>query len=62
MRCQIKNVHLGWYSEINEILQNLSDVMFMECVIYLHSVSMDYFNVIHNKIDILDISVLEVRK
>lgn len=35
--------------------------MFMECVIYLHSVSMDYFTVIHNKIDILDIAVLEVK-
>lgn len=36
--------------------------MFMESIIYLQNVSMDYFDVIQNKIDQIGDIVLEVKK
>lgn len=54
------NQDFGWYSELNTILTNISDKMFMECIMYLHTISMDYFCVIQNKIDKIDQKVLEV--
>lgn len=54
------NQDFGWYSELNTILTNISDKMFMECIMYLHTISMDYFCVIQSKIDKIDQHVLEV--
>lgn len=34
--------------------------MFMECIIYMYTVSLDYFNVIQNKLDRIEVEVLEV--
>lgn len=52
-------VPTGWYSEINEILQNLSDPIFMECVIYLQHMSIEYFDCIQKKIDRINQSNLK---
>lgn len=49
----------GWYSEINDILYQLSDPIFMECIIYLQSISMDYFDCIQSKCEKINESVLE---
>lgn len=53
-------VFLGWYNELSCILRNLSEPMFMECIIYMYTVSLDYFNVIQNKLDRIEVEVLEV--
>lgn len=49
----------GWYSEINDILYQLSDPIFMECIIYLQSISMDYFDCIQSKCEKINRPVLE---
>lgn len=36
--------------------------MFVECIVYLKDISMDYFNVIQNKITKIDMDVLKVRR
>lgn len=54
----LKNIS-GWYSEINDILYQLSDPIFMECIIYLQSISMDYFDCIQSKCGKVNESVLE---
>lgn len=50
----------GWFTELNKILDNLSEQMFVECIVYLKDISMDYFNVIQNKITKIDMDVLKV--
>lgn len=55
----VTNQEFGWYSEINEILYQLSDPIFMECIIYLQSISMDYFDCIQSKCGKIDRPVLE---
>lgn len=56
----VSNQEFGWYNEFNKILTNLSDVMFMECIIYMYSVSLDYFKIIQHKLDTIEGAVLEV--
>lgn len=50
----------GWFTELNKILDNLSEQMFVECIVYLKDISMDYFNVIQSKITKIDMDVLKV--
>lgn len=50
---------LGWYSEYNNILYQLSDPMFMECIIYLQSTATDYLNSIKAKATQLTEPILE---
>lgn len=49
----------GWYNEINDILYELSDPIFKECIIYLQMIAMDYFACIQSKCDRLNQQVLE---
>lgn len=49
----------GWYSEINDILYQLSDPIFMECIIYLQLIAMDYFDCIQSKCNKINQQVLE---
>lgn len=49
----------GWYSEINDILYQLSDPIFMECIIYLKSLALEYFDCIQTKCDKINQKVLE---
>lgn len=55
----VTSQEFGWYSEINEILHNLSDSTFSECVIYLQHASMDYFDCVQAKIDKINSTVLK---
>lgn len=55
----VTNQEFGWYSEINDILHHLSDPIFIECIIYLQHVSIDYFDCIQMKIDKISEHVLE---
>lgn len=55
----VTNQEFGWYSEINDILYQLSDPIFMECIIYLQSISMDYFDCIQSKCGKINQTVLE---
>lgn len=55
----VTNQEFGWYSEINDILHNLSDPIFIECIIYLQHVSIDYFDCIQLKIDKINEHVLQ---
>lgn len=32
----------------------------MECIIYMYTVSLDYFKVVQNKIGLIDVAILEV--
>lgn len=48
----------GWYSEFNSILFQLSDTMYMECIIYLQSISMDYLSCLQKKCDQIDEGIL----
>lgn len=49
----------GWYSEINNILYQLSDPIFKECIIYLQMISMDYFDCIQSKYEKINQQVLK---
>lgn len=54
------NQEFGWYNELNQILLNLAEPMFMECIIYMYTVSQDYFAVVQNRIAQIEVPVLEV--
>lgn len=55
----VTNQEFGWYSEINDILYQLSDPIFAECIIYLRSMSLEYFDCIQSKCDKINQNVLE---
>uniref|UniRef100_A0A6B2ENE5 E3 ubiquitin-protein ligase herc2 n=1 Tax=Phlebotomus kandelakii TaxID=1109342 RepID=A0A6B2ENE5_9DIPT len=46
-------------TDINYLLYNLSDEMFMECITYLPSISIEYFNSVKNHVQRFSIYVLE---
>ncbi|XP_055699615.1 uncharacterized protein LOC129799608 isoform X2 [Phlebotomus papatasi] len=46
-------------TDINYLLYNLSDEMFMECISYLPSISIDYFNSIKKSVQRFSVYVLE---
>ncbi|XP_055923460.1 uncharacterized protein LOC129953936 isoform X2 [Eupeodes corollae] len=48
---KINESHLGWYSELNVCLYNLSEPIFMECITYLSHVALDYFNFLQDKLE-----------
>lgn len=53
-------LYLGWYTELNVCLYNLSDSMFTETITYLPSIAVDYFNFIQEKLPLIRPSVLKV--
>lgn len=55
----VTSQEFGWYSEINDILHNLSDPIFAECIIFLQHISLDYFDCIQSKVDRINATVLE---
>lgn len=52
---------LGWYTEMNVCLYNLSDCLFRETITYLPSIAVDYFAFIQEKMSQIRPSVLKVR-
>lgn len=56
----VSNQEFGWYNELNKILLNLAEPMFMECIIYMYTVSQDYFAVVQNRMEQIELDVLEV--
>ncbi|XP_037026178.1 uncharacterized protein LOC119067371 [Bradysia coprophila] len=54
----VSNQEFGWFTELNDIFNNLAEGMFTECIVYLKDISMDYFNVIQAKILKLRLTVL----
>lgn len=56
----VSNQEFGWFSEVNKIMTNLAEPMFMESIIYMYTVSQDYFAVVQNRMAQMDDEVLEV--